>query len=109
MLEVYREGRNSVVGIYGIADRLQKRMFPDVEIKFCLVPDLDVGYIDIQDEHYEIHTPFSWFTLLHEFVHIVLREVDYPDDERVAYVIPSGIFYDFKFYGRRRSTLEDFI
>ena len=44
-----------------------------------------------------------------EFVHIVLREVDYPDEERVAYVIPSGIFYDFKFYGKRRSTLEDFI
>ena len=31
------------------------------------------------------------------------------DDEGVAYVILSGIFYNFKFYGKRRSTLEDFI
>ena len=76
-------------------------MFPDVEVKFCLVPDLDVGYIDIQDEHYEIHTPFSWFTLLHEFIHIMLTEAEFDDDEQMGYVIPSGVYYFYKYYGDR--------
>ena len=101
MLEVYVECRRSDVGIYRLADELQRKMFPDVEVKFCLVSDLDVGYIDIQDEHYEIHTPFSWFTLLHEFIHIMLTEAEFNDDEQMGYVIPSGVYYFYKYYGDR--------
>ncbi len=34
-----------------------------------------------------------------EFVHIVLKEIDYPDDERVVYIILSGVYYFYKYYG----------
>jgi len=74
-----------------------------------LDPTLDVGYLEgYEEKDYEIRTPYSWFTLLHEFVHICLKELDYPDDERLAYVIPAGIFYFYKYYNNRRESLEGF-
>ena len=111
MYDTYARVRRTSNDIYDVFDELTLALFgKDMVIRFSLEPDLDVGYVDgYENKDYHIRTPFSWFTLLHEFVHIVLREVDYPDDERVAYVIPSGIFYDFKFHGKRRSTLEGFI
>jgi len=111
MYDTYARIRRTSNDIYDVFDEISHVLFGgSVVVRFSLDPTLDVGYVDgYENRDYTIKTPFSWFTLLHEFVHIVLREVDYPDDERVAYVIPSGIFYDFKFYGKRRSTLEDFI
>jgi len=48
---------------------------------------------------YVIETPYSWFTTLHEFVHIILTEAEFEDDERMAYVIPAGVYYFYKYYG----------
>ena len=110
MFDVYIKSRSRGSDITGLFESIDNVVFADVEIRFTLDPTLDVGYISgYEEKDYEIKTPYSWFTLLHEFVHIILREQNYPDDERVAYVIAAGVFYFYKFYNNRRSTLEDFI
>ena len=110
MFDVYIKSRSEGGKIIDIFEAIANEVFVDTEIRFTLDPTLDVGYLEgYETKDYEIRTPYSWFTLLHEFAHIILREQDIPDDERVAYVIAAGIFYFYKFYGKRRSTLEDFI
>ena len=109
MFDVYISSRSRGRNIVGLFEAITSEVFADTEIRFTLDPSLDVGYIDgYENKDYEIKTPYSWFTLLHEFVHVILREQDFPDDERVAYVIAAGIYYFYKFYYSRRSVLNDF-
>ena len=110
MFELYINTRAKGGTLVDVFGAIAQNIFADIEIRFALDPTLEVGYLDgYEDKDYEIRTPYSWFTLLHEFVHVFLREQDFPDDERVAYVIPAGIYYFYQFYGKRRSTLEEFL
>jgi len=42
------------------------------------------------------------------FVHVLLAQQEFPeeDDERIAYVIPAGVYYFYKYYGDRN---DDFV
>ncbi len=110
MFNVYISARSNGGDIVDVFESIASNVFGDTVIRFTLDPTLDVGYISgYEEKDYEIRTPYSWFTLLHEFVHIILREQDFYDDERVAYVIAAGIFYFFKFYENRDETLSRFV
>jgi len=109
MFNIYINVRAKKGNIAELFEQIAGRVFADIQIQFALDPTLDIGTIEgYEEKDYEIRTPYSWFTLLHEFVHIYLKELDFPDDERVAYVIPAGIFYFFKYYDNRRESLDCF-